>query len=275
MPLATLFFIAVAAGLTGSLSGMGGGVVLIPVLTFFGLDIKQAIAASNLSSIAVSTAAAPSYIRRHVPNLRVETFLEVFAVIGALVGALITLISERRILFLLCGITFLVFSMTLWLGRKKERQPVAQQEALSRYLGIEGSYYDPAEGKTITYRGRRIGFAALLICGAGVTSGLLGIGGSALTVLVLDAVVGLPPKVSLTTSNLILGIMALAGSNVYLEGGLLNPHLVVPVILGVPLGALIGSKWLVHIPDKVARSFFLVVLIVLGIEMIVHGVQPF
>ena len=268
-----LFSISVVAGAVGALSGMGGGVVLVPALTFLSIDIKQAIAIGNLSAVAVSTAAASDYVRRHMPNLKTTAFLEVFAVVGALVGALIAVVSEQRILFLLYGATLLIFSGMLWLRRREEWSPVLEQDELSKRLDLKGSYYDHSEGRTIAYKGGRAPLAGVLMCVAGMTSGLLGIGGSALAVLVGDSVIGLPPKVSLTTSNLIIGVMALAGANVYLEAGLINPNLVAPAILGTMLGSLVGSKLLVHLPNPVARAIFLAVFILLGSEMLFHGLR--
>ena len=268
-----LFIVSVLAGVVGALSGMGGGVVLVPALTFLSIDIKQAIAIGNLSAVAVSTAAASGYVRRHMPSLKTSSFLEVFAVVGALAGALIAVASEQRFLFLLYGATLLVFSGMQWMQRKGEWKPAAEQDAISKDLGLEGSYYDYSEGRTIAYKGSRATLAGGLMSVAGVTSGLLGIGGSALAVLVGDLVIGLPPKVSLTTSNLIVGVMALASANVYLEAGLINPNLVAPVILGTTLGALMGARLLVRLPNPVVRAGFLTVFILLGIEMLFHGLR--
>ena len=267
--------VAVLAGLIGSLSGMGGGIVLIPVLTSFGMDIKEAIAISNLSTIAVSCSAAPGYVRRHMPNLKVVAYLEVFAVIGALGGALITLVSQQQPLFLICGAALLIFGVLLWRQKEKEWVPVSHQDVYSQRLEFEGSYYDHVENRTIAYRGTHALLAGILMCGSGIVSGLVGIGGSALTVLINDKIMGLPPKVSLTMSNLIIGVMAVAGANVYLEAGLINTNVIAPVILGVPIGALLGAKWLVHLPNRVARVVFLVILIALGMEMIISGIRGF
>ena len=268
-----LFFISVVAGLVGALSGMGGGVVLIPVLTGCGIDIKRAIPVSVISMIVISNSAASSYVRRHLPNLKVSAFLEIFAVAGSLVGASITLISGRRLLFFLCGGIILSSWIMLWRQRKEIWTPDAAQDSFSHALLLEGSYYDYGEKKTIAYRGRRAYLGGPLMFGAGIISGLLGIGGSSLTVLIHDVVMGLPPKVSLTTSNLIIGVMALAGTSIYLEGGLIDPKLVIPVILGAPLGAWVGSKLLVGFTNRVAHLIFLSILIVLGVEMIIHGIM--
>ena len=271
MSFGLLFVIAIAAGLLGSMSGIGGGILLIPTLTFFGIDIKQAIAISNIAAIAISTSSASGFVRRHMPNLNASAFLEVFAVVGALIGAAMTVVSGRRPLFFLCGGTLLIWGLVLWRQQRSGWKPVVQQDPFSKSLGLEGSYYDYAEGRTIAYRGSRASLAALLMLGTSFTTGLLGIGGSALAVLIHEGIMGLPTKVSLTTSNLIIGVMALAGANVYLEAGLINPYLAAPIILGVPLGALVGSKLLVHIRNRVARAIFLTLLVALGIELIISG----
>ena len=268
-----LLFISTLAGIVGALSGMGGGVILVPVLSFLGIDIKQAIAISNLSTVAVSNSAAPGYLRRHMPNLKAGTFLELFAVIGALGGALMTLFAQRAVLFLICGGILLALAFMLWKQRRREWKPASRQDAYSRWLSVEGGYYDDAEGRTIFYRGHRALLGGPLMALAGMTTGLLGLGGSALAVLIQQEVMGLPAKVSLTTSNLIIGVMALAGSNIYMEGGLINSKLVAPVILGVPIGALIGSRLLVHLPNRWVRLAFLSVIILLGLEMMAHGLR--
>ena len=268
-----LFLTSILAGLIGSMSGQGGGVVLIPVLTFFGFDIKQAIAISNLSVIAISTAAAPGYLRRHMPNFNTGAFLEACAIVGAFGGALVTLASGKRTLFFLFGSILLASWSVLRKPRERSSKSIGQQDALSQWLRLEGSYYDHVERRTIAYRGTHAAFAGLLTLGAGLVTGLLGMGGSALMVLILERLMGLPTKVSLTTSNLIIGVVALAGANIYLEAGLINLWLVPPVILGAPLGALIGSKFLVHLKNQKARAIFFGVLVLLGIEMIVRGIR--
>ncbi len=268
-----LFFISIAAGLVAALSGMGGGVILIPIMTALGIDIKQVIAVSSLALVAISSSASLGNIRRHTPNLRIAAFLEIFAVIGAFTGALITLALKKQVLFLLCGIFLLTGSLFFWKQRKLILKLPAQQDVFTQKLGWEGSYYDHVEGKTISYQGKRALLAGVLVFGTGVISPLLGFGGNAFTVLIHNSIIELPPKVSLTMSNLIMGLIALAGVNVYMEGGLLNPNLIVPVIPGVVLGALIGSQLLVHSSNQFVRRFFVIVLIVLSIELILQGLQ--
>ncbi|MCL5277665.1 MAG: sulfite exporter TauE/SafE family protein [Deltaproteobacteria bacterium] len=267
-----LFFISIIAGFIGAMSGMGGGVVLIPALTLMGMDIKHAIAISIVSVIATSSGSASAYVRDHITNLKVGMFLEMFTIVGALVGAAITVVSAQGPLFFVFGIVLLGAWVALFLQRHDGWTPVTHQDAFSKWLQLEGSYYDQAVGQTISYRGVRAYFGGPLMFGAGLIAGLLGIGAGALKVLIHDLVMGLPPKVSTTTSNLIIGVTALAGASVYLAAGLIDPGLVAPVILGILIGAFIATRLLVRFTNQKIRHFFLVVLAVLGIEMILRGI---
>lgn len=273
MSFGVLLLISLFAGFVGAMAGMGGGVVLIPALTLFGMDIKHAIAISILSVIATSSGAASAYVRDHITNLRVGMFLEMFTIVGALVGASVTIVSSRRILFLLFGLVLLATWTTLVARRSEAWKPVDRVDRFSEWLSLGGSYYDRAHGRTIVYRGARAYIGAPLMFLAGVIAGLLGIGAGALKVLIHDLVMGLPPKVSTTTSNLIIGVTALAGTSVYLSAGLIDPGLAAPVILGVSAGALIGTRVLVRLTNSAVRRFFLVVLLVLGGEMLVRGIR--
>jgi len=255
------------------MTGMGGGVILIPALTLLGMDIKHAIALSILSIIATSSGSASAYVRDHITNLKVGMFLEMFTIVGALAGARITLTSSPRPLFIAFGVVLLGSWAALLLLGHQSWESAASQDSFSRWLELEGSYSDKALGKTIEYRGRRAYLGAPLMFGAGVIAGLLGIGAGALKVIIHDLVMGLPPKVSTTTSNLIIGVTALAGTSVYLASGLINPGLAGPVFLGVAVGALLGTRLLVRMTNQSVRRFFLFVLIVLAVEMIVRGIR--
>ncbi len=267
-----LFLVSIVAGFIGAMSGMGGGVILIPVLTFFGMDIKHAIAVSIVSVIATSSGSASAYVRDRITNLKVGMFLEMFTIVGALAGAAITLISGRRVLFILFGIVLLSSWFALFRQRNEGWRQAAHQDVLSRWLELQGSYYDRSVRQTIVYQGARAYLGGPLMFGAGMIAGLLGIGAGALKVLIHDLVMGLPPKVSTTTSNLIIGVTALAGTSVYLAAGMIDPGLAAPVILGVVFGAFMGTRVLVRLTNQAVRRIFLGVLLVLGIEMILRGI---
>ena len=162
--------------------------------------------------------------------------------------------------------------MVLWKGRH-EKETASRPDPLSRHLELSGSYYDEALKRTVSYRAKHAPLGGLSMFGAGAVSGSLGIGGSALTVLINNLVIGLPPKVSLATSNLIIGVMGLAGAVIYLKAGLLDPRMAVPVVLGVPCGALAGSKFLTGLTNHTVRVILLFILILFGVQMIMHGIR--
>jgi uncharacterized membrane protein YfcA len=268
-----LFGIAFAAGFIGAMSGMGGGTVLVPALTFFGVDIKHAIATSIISVIATSSGSASAYVRDHITNLKVGMFLEMFTILGALVGASITLVSGQQVLFLLFGIVLLISWGTLLRRRKEGDGRHGSQDRFSHWLRSDGSYYDQADKKIVEYRIKYAYLGGPMMFGAGMIAGLLGIGAGALKVLIMELLMGLPVKVSTTTSNLIIGVTALAGTSVYLAAGLIDPGQVAPVVLGVVFGAMVATRLLVRLSNRAVRSFFLVVLLILGVQMILRGIR--
>ena len=272
MPFHILFLVSVLAGFVGAMSGMGGGVILIPVLTFFGMDIKNAIAVSIVSVIATSSGSASAYVRDRITNLKVGMFLEMFTIVGALAGAAVTLVSGRKFLFILFGVVLLFSWVALFRQRNEDWHSTVHQDRFSRWLELQGSYYDQSIRETIAYRGTRAYLGGPLMFGAGMIAGLLGIGAGALKVLIHDLVMRLPPKVSTTTSNLIIGVTALAGTSVYLSAGMIDPGLTAPIILGVVIGATLGTHFLVRLTNRMVRRIFLGILLILGVEMIIRGV---
>jgi uncharacterized membrane protein YfcA len=223
--------------------------------------------------IATSSGSAAAYVRDRITNLKVGMFLEMFTIVGASVGATITLASGQHFLFILFGLVLLAASVMLFAQRRKDGRPVPGQDAFSRWLELEGSYYDQATRATIDYQGKRAYLGGPAMFGAGLIAGMLGIGAGALKVLIFDMVMGLPPKVSTTTSNLIIGVTALAGSSVYLSAGLVDPGQAAPVILGVVLGAFGGTRLLVKLTNRTVRGLFMVVLLVLGVQMLWRGIR--
>ena len=273
MSLELLLPLSIIAGFVGAMGGMGGGIVLIPALTFFGVDIKHAIALSIVSVIATSSGSASAYVRDHITNLKLGMFLEIFTMTGAIAGATMTLRIAPRFLFYVLSAVLMSSAAVLWFKRAEEWTPVLHQDRISRWLELEGYYPEKLSGQWIGYRATRAWLGGPLMFGAGMVAGLLGIGAGALKVLIHDLVMGLPPKVSTTTSNLIIGVTALAGTSVYLANGLIEPGPVAIVVLGVLCGAFAGTRVLVRLPNRTVRRFFLVLLVVLSIEVLVRGIQ--
>lgn len=267
----SLFLVSLLAGFVGAMAGMGGGIILIPALTLMGMDIKHAIAISIVSVIATSSGSASAYVRDRITNLKVGMFLEMFTIVGSLVGAAITVVSSERPLFVIFGFVLMGIWAVMFAQRHMDWKPAGTPDRFTRWLEMEGAYFDKAQRHEVAYHGTRAWAGGPMMFGAGLIAGLLGVGAGAVKVLIQDMIMGLPPKVSTTTSNLIIGVTALAGTSVYLAAGLIDPGLAAPVILGVLLGAFLGTRLLVRISNLMVRRFFMVVLLVLGAEMMVRG----
>jgi uncharacterized membrane protein YfcA len=266
-----VFAVAVTAGLLGSLTGLGGGVVLTPALTMLlGVDFRYAIGASLVSVIATSSGAASAYVREGYSNVRIGMFLEVATTAGAICGALLTARLPTAALAVLFGVV-LLYSAYLSSGEKAETHTAAPADPLAKRLRLDSTYPTPAGLKP--YRVHRVkgGFGVMFV--AGIISGLLGIGSGALKVLAMDHVMQIPFKVSTTTSNFMIGVTAAASAGVYLNRGYVDPSLAAPVMLGVLAGAFLGARILSGAKTRILRRIFAVVVAVLALEMIYSGIS--
>lgn len=268
----TLILLAGAflAGLLGSLTGLGGGVVVIPLLTLaFGVDIRYAIGASLVASIATSSGAASAYVKEGITNIRIGMFLEIATTTGAVIGALLATYIAPGLVAVIFGCV-LIFSAIMSVRKKVEHLELSQTSGLAQKLKLNGSYPTP-EGK-VEYYIRKVPGGYVLMTFAGIISGLLGIGSGALKVLAMDVVMHIPFKVSTTTSNFMIGVTAAASAVVYLQRGYIDPGIAMPVMLGVLTGAITGSKILVRANTHKLRQFFAVVITILAFEMIYNGI---
>lgn len=264
--------VAVLAGFIGSLLGLGGAVILIPVLVYFGVPVKYAIGASMIAIIATSSGSASSYVREGFSNVRAAFFLEVFTAPGAIVGAVITSFVAPTYLYFFFAI-FLATSFYGLRGRIGRAGPAAvHQDALARSLKLEGSYFDKAEGKEVVYTLNRPLLAGPGMFVAGLAAGMLGIGAGAFKTTVQELVMGMPSKVATATSNFIMGMTALAGASVYFTSGLVYLNLAAPLAIGTTLGSLAGARLLPGVGNRTVRLLFLTVLVVLIVEMLYEGV---
>jgi uncharacterized membrane protein YfcA len=267
-----LFGAAVLAGLLGSLVGLGGGMLIVPLLTIgFGLDIRLAIGASIVSVIATSSGAAAAYVRDHLTNVRVGMLLELATSFGAITGAFVAVYLNPRVLFFLFGFIIL-FSILPTVKKLGEDVPAGvTDDALSTRLRLASYYPDRKSQSLIHYQVTRVplGFGMMYI--AGVVSGLLGIGSGALKVLAMDTAMRLPLKVSSATSNFMIGVTAAASAGIYFWRGDVVPLIAAPIALGVLAGATLGAKLLVNFKNKTVRLIFLPVLGIVAIEMLLRG----
>jgi len=267
-----MFAVSIAAGLIGALAGVGGGILVIPVLTIgFGVDIRLAVGASIVSVIATSSGAAAAYVRDRMTDMRVGMFLELATTTGAVCGALLAAVVAPTFLYVLLGVVLLSSAGMQVARLGEETPPTSPPSALAVRLRLESSYPDRRLGREVPYSARRIplGFALMWI--AGVVSGLLGIGSGVLKVLAMDGAMRLPMKVSSATSNFMIGVTAAASAGIYLSRGDVDPRIAAPVALGVLAGALVGARLLQHISNRAVRLVFLPVLMVVGLETIGRG----
>jgi uncharacterized membrane protein YfcA len=268
-----VFVASAVAGFLGALLGLGGGLIVVPVLTLLlHVDIRLAIGASIISVIATSSGAAAAYVREHLANIRVAMFLELGTASGAMAGAYLAGLVHPRFLFVLFG-AMLGYSAVAMLRRVKRAAGDEPVDSVSRWLRLSGSYYDHATGETIAYPVRRPLLGLGMMFGAGAVSGLLGVGSGALKVPAMDLGMGLPMKVSTATSNLMIGVTAAASAGLYFARGQIDPFIAAPVALGVLGGALLGSRALKHVPSERLRRLFVVVLLVICVQMLVKGIQ--
>lgn len=275
MPFWPFFLASGAAGFIGALDGVGGGLVLVPILTLMGVDIREAIPLGAVCTVVISNGASPVFLRRHLPNIRAGAFLELFAIPGALIGAVLTNMTSRRYLFLFCGSLLFISWFALWRKWRQKPHTLALESATpGKESMLIGSYYDYDDGKTVVYEGRYPMLGGLCMFGMGLVAGFLGGGGGVFTVLIVDLVIGFPTKVALTMSNLIMGTVALASLGVYLEKGLVDAPLMIPVVLGVLAGAFLGAQTLLRLKGQVVRTIFLCVLALLSLRMLHHGITP-
>lgn len=268
----TLILLAGAymAGLVGSLTGLGGGVVVIPLLTLaFHIDMRYAIGAALVSSIATSSGSASAYVREGITNIRVGMFLEIATTIGAVCGALIAVYTPVNLVAILFGAT-LIFSAAMTL-RKKNEQADLEGSPLAEKLKLNGSY--PTKDGVVHYKLKNVGGGFSIMTLAGVLSGLLGIGSGALKVLAMDTAMRIPFRVSTTTSNFMVGVTAAASAVVYLQRGYIDPGIAMPVIIGVLAGAFTGTHLLMRINPKKLRLIFSIAITIIALQMIYNGLQ--
>ena len=257
------------AGFLGSLAGLGGGVVIVPMLTLgFHVDVHYAIGASLVSVVGTSCGAQAAHVGEAFSNLRIGLFLEIATTIGAVCGAFLAASTPVKWIAVLFGLV-LLYSAFSSLRKREELKSDRAPDALATRLRLDGSY--PDDAGRVQYCARRVPLGFGLMFGAGALSGLLGIGSGAVKVLAMDEAMGIPFKVSTATSNFMIGVTAAASAGVYLSRGYINPAIAMPVTLGVLAGSFAGARVLTRARVKSVRMVFAAVIAVLGVEMIFNG----
>nr|WP_201384027.1 TSUP family transporter [Ktedonobacter sp. SOSP1-85] len=268
-----IFLASIAAGLLGSLVGLGGGVLIVPLLILiFKLPVTFAIGASIISVIATSSGAAAAYVRDRLTNLRIGMFLEIATTIGAISGAFLAGVLAPNLLNIIFGVILLLSAAPLVVEIGEDTPQGVKNDHLATWLHLSSIYPDHKLGKDMAYQVTRTPWGLAMMYVAGLISGLLGIGSGTFKVIALDSLMRLPIKVSTTTSNFMIGVTAAASAGIYFSRGDIPPLIAAPVALGILVGALVGARLLASISNKLLRLIFLLVLLVSAIEMILHGV---
>lgn len=266
---ALIFAGSLLAGFLGALTGLGGGVVIVPLLTLiFKIDIHYAMGAALVSVIGTSSGAAAAYVREGYSNIRVGMFLEMATTAGALTGAVLVLYLKASVIAVIFGVV-LLYSAAVSFRKNSEESSSLGPDRIATWLRLDGSYPTANGLQSYHVQGVPLGFA--LMYTAGVLSGLLGIGSGAVKVLAMDRAMKLPFKVSTTTSNFMIGVTAAAGAGIYLSRGYIDPGLAMPVMLGVLAGSLGGARILAGAQIRVLRTVFAIVIGALALEMIYSG----
>jgi uncharacterized protein len=260
-----LMALALIAGFVGSLSGLGGGMFIVPALVIFArVPMQVAVGASLIAVVATSAGASVAFVRDGWTNLKVAIVLECATVTGAIVGAFLAGLASTTLLELLFALVMLqsaYFSL-----RKRDSEPLATSDQLCHRLGLDGSFPE-YDGSTVSYGVANLPGGAALMTLAGLMSGLLGIGSGALKVIAMDQIMHLPLKVSSATSNFMIGVTAGAGALVFLARGYISPMVAAPVALGVTAGAIAGSKLLPYANVRWLRAGFVGILVLVAVEM--------
>ena len=264
-----LLLAAYSAGLLGSLTGLGGGVVVIPVLTLgFGVDFHYAIGAALVASIATSSGSGSAYVKEGITNIRLGMFLEIATTLGAVCGAAVAIYLNNNVIAVIYG-AVLLLTAAMQQRRKSDHEGVRGSEA-ARRLKLFGTW-PQRDGTVRAYELRNVGGGFCVMYVAGVLSGILGIGSGVLKVLAMDSMMKVPFKVSTTTSNFMMGVTACASAVVYVQRGVIVPEIAFPVMIGVLLGALTGARLLKTMNVRVLRQIFCVAITLVALNMIWQG----
>lgn len=260
-----ILLVALLAGVFGSMLGVGGGIIIVPVLSLaFGVPIKTAIATSIVCVIATSSMAQTTFAARGMTNMRLGMFLEVATTIGALAGGITAVLVDGRILRVCFAV---VLFYVAWQMSRRRGDIVPVQGSV-----MQSSYYDPAEGRSVSYGVQRLGLGFVLSLVAGNVSGLLGVGGGAFKVPIMNLLMRVPLKATIATSNLMIGVTAATSAAIFYGRGYMDPYWIVPAALGILAGARVGPRLAIRLSARVLVLIFEVVLAAFGVLMLLQAV---
>jgi len=258
------FLAAVLAGFLGGLFGIGGGIIIVPFLTvFMSVPIHDAIAISLVSVIATSNAGGSSYLEQRITNIKLAMYLEVATTAGALIGSVVTLLLRSWVLFMIFGVLLTFVALSSFKSRASDERRMirnefvdAKQDGISKYLGLTGSYFDVSQNKQVDYRVNGASKGALISSFAGITSGLLGVGGGIIKVAAMNMFMNVPLKAAVGTSKFMIGVTAAVGALLFFVAGVVDVYVLAPIALGTTLGATLGTLIMNKIRSYVLKISF-------------------
>ena len=267
MVLVLIVLVAVIVGMLGSMLGIGGGLLIVPLLTLvLDVPVRTAIGTSLVCVVVTSSASQIVYAGRHITHPRLGMALEVTTTIGALAGALTALVVDRRAIFL----SFT--AVLLYLAWSMGREPADRAAAAGGGV-LPARFVDPGSGEEHEYRVHNLPAGVAIGVLAGVVSGLLGVGGGVIKVPLMSQLMNVPLKAAIATSNLMIGVTAATGALLFFSRGYVEPRFAVPTAIGVVVGAQLGSRLAGRVPVAVLRRMFQVLALVLAVQMAWKGLS--
>ncbi len=262
--------VAAVAAILGSMLGLGGGVFLVPILTlFFGIDPKLAVGASAIVVVTNSVVGSTNHLRSRFTNLRLAMLLQVSMAVGAIAGALYGVVADPRVIYGVFGAVLVYAAVSMVLRR--ERSVTAPPLGTPDALDLGAAFHDPAIHRDVGYIPAKVAGGMGVGAGAGVISGMLGVGGGVVMVPAMNLLMGVPVKAAVGTSSFMIGITSVATAFVYYSQGKINPTLVVPSIIGVFIGGQVGSRLTRRIKAQRLALIFALILLYLGVSLLLRA----
>ena len=271
----TAFIVALSSGFLGALLGLGGGVIMVPLLIFIlDVPIHLAAGASIVAVVATSSVSASVYVRDEITNMRLGMFLEMATTLGAVTGASIMVGISESLLRTIFALSLLYAAVIMWYQMRSTGRSWVPMENdwVANKLNLGSNYYDSARDETIDYGVSRSLPTFIISYIAGVISGLLGIGGGGVKVPAMNVISSVPMKAAVATSNFMIGVTASASALVYIRNGFCDGFITAPVVLGTLIGSFIGAKVALRVRGVVLKRVFIIILLILGVRMLASGV---
>ena len=271
----TAFIVALSSGFLGALLGLGGGVVMVPLLVFIlDVPIHLAAGASIVAVVATSSVSASVYVRDEITNMRLGMFLEMATTLGAVTGASLMVGIGESVLRIIFALSLLYAAVIMWYQMRNTGRSWVPRENdwVANKLNLGSNYYDSARDETIDYGVSRSLPTFIISYVAGVISGLLGIGGGGVKVPAMNVISSVPMKAAVATSNFMIGVTASASALVYIRNGFCDGFITAPVVLGTLIGSYIGAKIALRVRGVVLKRVFIIILLILGVRMLASGV---